>query len=232
MTPRLSLVLLPGLLCDAEMWRAQAESLADVADVHTADLTRDCSIAGMAQRVLAAAPKRFALAGHSMGGIVALEIVHRAPARVSRLALLGTPAGPDPPAQAARRRQFIRMAREGRSQGTRLLSLYMDATLGADDPLAGPIKAMADRVGPRAFLRQQKAVMGRPDGRPRLAAISCPALVLCGRQDRLTPLAEHETMAASIPTASLVVVEDCGHLSTMAQPEAVSAAMGDWLRGG
>ena len=225
------LVLLPGLLCDAALWRPQVEALADVADCQVADLTRDDSMAAFAERVLAGAPPRFALAGLSMGGYVAQEVVRRAPERVMRLALLDTSARADTEEQSARRRGLIELARKGNFKGVtpRLLPLLIHADRLADEPLTTAVMAMAERVGMAAFLRQQQAILTRVDGRPDLPRIACPTLVLCGRDDALTPLAVNEEMARLIPGARMVVVEACGHLATLERPDAVNAALRDWL---
>jgi len=231
MVKKTSLVLLPGLLCDRELWRRQIESLGDVASPWVADLTLDDSMAAMARRVLAAAPPDFALAGLSMGGYCALEIMRQAPARVTRLALLDTGARADSPEQTARRRGLIELAEKGDFKGVtpRLLPLFLHPDRLKDAELTGRVTAMAHRVGKEAFLRQQKAIMGRIDSRPYLARIACPTLLLCGRQDQLTPPALHEEMVALIPGALLEVIEDCGHLSTMERPDAVDAALRIWL---
>lgn len=225
------LVLIPGLLCDAALWAHQCEFLADVAEIAVADVTGDDSVGGMAARILEAAPDQFALAGLSMGGYVALEIMRRGPERVRRLALLDTSARADTPEQLARRRGLIELAAKGRFKGVtpRLLPLLIHPDRQADEMLAGAVMKMAERVGQDAFLRQQKAIMGRPDSRADLGAFDLPTLVLCGRQDALTPVERHEEMAAAIPGARLCIVEESGHLSPMEQPHAVTALMRDWL---
>lgn len=229
---RTPVVLLPGLLCDAQLWQPQIESLADRIEPWVADLTRDDSMAAMASRVLAEAPfGEFALAGLSMGGYAALELMRRAPERVRRLALLDTQARADTPEATERRLALIALARQGRFAGVtdRLLPLLLHTSRLRDERLVGIVKAMAQNVGSEAFLRQQKAIMGRVDSRESLARIACPTLVLCGGQDMLTPLDRHEEMAAAIPGASLVVIPDCGHLATLEAPQAVNAALVAWL---
>jgi pimeloyl-ACP methyl ester carboxylesterase len=231
MVNKTPLVLLPGLLCDRELWRRQIETLGDVASPWVADLTLDDSMAAMARRVLAAAPPSFALAGLSMGGYCALEIMRQDPARVTRLALLDTGARADSPDQTARRHGLIELAEKGEFHGVtpRLLPLFLHPDRLKDAELTGRVTAMAHRVGKEAFLRQQKAIMGRIDSRPHLARIGCPTLLLCGRQDQLTPPALHQEMASLIPGALLDVIEDCGHLSAMERPDAVDAALRIWL---
>jgi pimeloyl-ACP methyl ester carboxylesterase len=231
MTAREGLILLPGLLCDARLWRHQREQLADLADLTVADLTGQDSMAAFAQHVLAAAPDRFALAGLSMGGYVAQEIMRQAPARVTRLALLDTSARADTPEQTARRHGLIRLAEMGKFKGVtpRLMPLLIHPDRLGDAALTEAVLAMAEAVGQAAFLRQQRAIMGRAEGRGDLVNIRVPSLVLCGRQDALTPVELHMEMAASIPNARLAVIEDCGHLSTMERPDQVTAALRRWL---
>ena len=226
------LVLLPGLLCDAALWRHQTATLGDAAAFTMGDFTHDDSIEAMARSVLIEAPETFALAGLSMGGYVALEIMRQAPERVTRLALLDTSARPDTPEQTERRGGLIELARMGQFKGVtpRLLPMLIHPDRLGDAELTGTVMAMAERTGKDAFLRQQSAILKRIDSRPHLAAIRCPALVLCGRQDTLTPLEAHQEMADAIPRASLVVVEDCGHLAPLEQPHAVSAALRYWLQ--
>ncbi len=222
------LALFPGALCDAALWRDQIAGLADIADVRVADLTRDDSIEAMASRALAGLPPRFALAGFSLGGYVALEILRRAPERVTRLALLDTSARPEEPGERTGAPEELAQRRGG--QVGLLTTLLIHPKRLADRRLSTILGAMAERVGHKAFLRQQRATRERPDSRPGLAAIRCPTLLLCGRQDPLAPPALHEEMAKAIPGAELVILEDCGHLSPLEQPEAVTAALRRWLR--
>lgn len=237
MSEKTPLVLVPGLLCDGALWRYQAEHLADIAAVGVADVTGHDSMEAMAQAVIEAAPAgRFALAGLSMGGYVAFEIMRQAPERVARLALFDTSARSDTAEQIRRRTDLMELARKGKFKGVTksLLELFLHPDRLHDTPLTESIMAMAERVGRDAFLRQQEAIKSRADSRPTLAAlgdaIDCPTLVACGRQDTLTPLSWSEEIAAGIPGAKLVAVEDCGHMSTMERPEATTALMRDWLQ--
>jgi pimeloyl-ACP methyl ester carboxylesterase len=233
MAAKIPLVLLPGLICDAALWARQVEALAAIADPLVPDLTRDESLPAMARRVLAGAPARFALAGLSMGGYLAQEIMRQAPERVIRLALLDTSARADTPERVALRRGLIELAEKGEFKGVtpRLLPQWIHADRLQDQVLTREIMAMTQRVGRDAYLRQMKAIMARPDGRADLPRIVAPVLVLCGREDQSTPLALHKEIAALVPGAALVVVERCGHLSTMERPDEVSAALRDWLIG-
>jgi pimeloyl-ACP methyl ester carboxylesterase len=195
------------------------------------DLTRHDSMGAMAEAILAEAPPRFALAGLSMGGYCAQEIMRRAPERVTRLALLDTSARADSDEQRARRRGLIELAQKGQFKGVtpRLLPLLIHPDRLEDKPLTRTVMGMSARVGQAAFLRQQKAIMGRPDGRPDLARIACPTLVLVGRQDALTPVALHEEIVAGVPGARLTVIEDSGHLTTLERPDPVNLALEEWL---
>ncbi len=227
------LVLVPGLLCDARMWREQVEGLADTADCWVADHTRSDSMAGLAADILREIPfERFALAGLSMGGYVALEIFRQARDRIIRLALLDTSARADTPEQSQRRQGLIALAARGRFMGVTdaLLPMLVHRARLNDQQLVIAIKEMARNTGRDSFIREEQAIMSRTDSRPLLPDIGCPTLVLCGRQDVLTPLDRHEEMAAAIPGARLKVIETCGHLSTLEQPAEVSAALRRWLR--
>jgi pimeloyl-ACP methyl ester carboxylesterase len=229
---KIPLVLVPGLLCDAQLWQNQVEDLADIADIWIADHTRSDTMAGVARDVLADAPfASFALAGLSMGGYIALEIMRQAPRRVAGLALLDTAAGADLPEQTQLRMDFIALAERGdfaRVTETLMPRLTHPSRLG-ERALTGTIRSMARNIGKDAFIRQEHAIISRADSLGLLATIACPALVLCGRQDALTPLARHEEIAAGIKGARLEIIEDCGHLSTLEKPAEVNSALRRWL---
>ncbi len=228
----MTLLLLPGLLCDGRLWRDQVAALAPLARAVVADLTQDDRVEAMAARALASVEGRFALAGLSMGGYVALEVMRQAPERVERLCLLDTSARADTPEQTRRRRGLLSLARTGQFRGVtpRLLPQLIHASrLGT--PLAEEVMEMAERIGKDAFLRQQEAIMHRPDSRPYLARIAVPTLVGVGSEDALTPPALAAEMAALIPGARLRHFADAGHLPTMETPEAVNAALAAWLVG-
>jgi pimeloyl-ACP methyl ester carboxylesterase len=224
------LLLLPGFLCDEDLWRDQLTGLADVADGRVADLGHGDSIAALARQVLATAPPRFALAGFSFGGYVAQEIARQAPQRIERLALLDTSFHADTPERIAQRRaanKSVSLPGEFRGMTEQLLPSFIAAEHLHDTALVQRINAMTLRQGREVFVRQN--AMRREDGAAVLRGLACPVLVLCGRHDVLTPPALHREMAALMPQADLVVVEDSGHMSPMEQPAAVTRAMRQWL---
>jgi pimeloyl-ACP methyl ester carboxylesterase len=226
------LVLVPGLLCDALLWKAQVRALDGHAECWVADHTRSDTMAGLAADVLRDAPfERFALAGLSMGGYVALEMVRQAAHRVTRLALLDTSARADTPEQVNKREGLIALARRGPFLGViqALLPFLLHPVRLSDGKLVATVKEMAKNTGCETFIRQERAIMSRADSLPLLPSIACPTLVLCGRQDTLTPLDRHEEIARTIPGAHLAVIEDCGHLSTLERPAEASQALRRWL---
>jgi pimeloyl-ACP methyl ester carboxylesterase len=225
-------VLVPGLNCSARLYSDQIPVLWQFGPVTVADHRRDDSMAAIARRVLAAAPPRFALAGLSMGGYIAFEILRQAPDRVAKLALLDTGAGADMPERTAQRKPLIQLAEQGRFAEITddHFPLLVHRKRQGDAALKAIVRAMNEETGPQAYCRQQQAIIGRPDSRPGLGAISCPTLVLVGDDDQLTPPVLAREMAAGIPGARLVVVPECGHLSTLERPQAVTAALVDWMR--
>ena len=233
--PKLGLVLVPGLLCDALLWSRQIEALGSEFKCWVADHTRSETMAGVAADVLHDAPfERFALAGLSMGGYIALEIMRQAAHRVDRLALLDTSARADTPEQTEKRRGLISLAKRGRFIGVTqgLLPLFIHRSRLTDKELVNTVKEMSRNIGRDAFVRQEEAIMSRSDSLALLPTIGVPALVLCGRQDAVAPLDRHEEMAKGIPGAELVVIEECGHLSTLERPAEVGAALKAWLSAG
>lgn len=220
------IVFLPGLICDQRLWRDVIDGLSgDVAPM-VADLRLDGSIAAMAARTLAAAPPRFALAGLSMGGYVALEIMRRAPGRVSHLALLDTTARADTEERRETRRKGIEMIGQGKFIGvSRGLLGQLVAPHHLGTPLADEVQAMSERVGPEVYIRQQRAIMDRIDSVPFLKDIAIPTLVGVGELDKMTPPELAAEMAQNIPGAELVQFPDAAHLPTMENPAPVVEAM-------
>jgi pimeloyl-ACP methyl ester carboxylesterase len=232
--PRVPLLLLPGLLCDARLWRDQIEALSDIAVPTVADLSQDDTIERMAERAVAPMPERFAVAGLSMGGYVAFAILRLVPERVTAVCLLDTSARPDTPEQARRRRGLIALARRGRFRGVtpRLLPQLLHPARLSDETLTAEVMAMAERIGQDAFLRQQSAILKRPDSRPDLSYIRVPALVGVGEADALTPPDCAAEIAAGIVGAELRLIAGCGHLPSIERPEVVSGLMRSWICGG
>ena len=232
MAEKIPLVLLPGLLNDAALWSHQLRHLDDLAErIVVPDITRHADMGEIAEAVLAEVPGTFALAGLSMGGYVALEILRRAADRVERLALLDTSARADSDEQLRRRTGLLQLADMGRFKGVtpRLLPMLVHPDRLDDPAVTGPIFEMAARVGRDGFIRQQKAILSRADSRDLLPGIACPTLVVCGRQDQLTPLALSEEMAAAIPGAVLEIVETCGHLPALEHPAVTTGLLRRWL---
>ena len=226
-------VLVPGLLCSPEIWVRQIPALWRFGPTMIANHTRDSSLAAIAARILAAAPPRFALAGHSMGGYIALEIVRQSSDRVAKLALLDTSAALDTPEQREVRHAQIALAQSGRFAEIpdQLFPRWVHPAHANRALLQDLVQRMALDTGPEAFIRQQAAIMSRPDSRPTLAAIRCPTLVLVGDSDAVTPPARSTEIAGGTPGARLVSVPHCGHLTMVEQPEAVTRALTEWLEG-
>jgi pimeloyl-ACP methyl ester carboxylesterase len=233
MTQGLPLVLVPGLLCSARLYAPQIAALWPFGQVAVADHRRDDDIAAVAARILSAAPPRFALTGLSMGGYIAFAMLRQAPERIAKLALLDTSARPETPEQTAPRHALITMAESGRLDEVvdALAPRFVHQNRRNDTALMRVVRDMAADTGPEAFVRQERVIMSRPDSRPLLASIQCPTLVLVGGGDELTPLELAKEIAGGIAGARLVVVPDCGHLSTIERPDAVNAALAEWLGG-
>lgn len=224
-------VFLPGFMCDARVFMPQIIALGAVHAVMVSPVTQGERIEEIASNVLSAAPARFALAGHSMGGMVALELMRRAPERVTRLALLNTTPLAEPPAQAAERDPQIVRARAGRFEDV-MREALKPATLAAGPNRRKALDcqiAMARDLGPRVFERQSRALQRRRDQQTTLARIKVPTLVLCGEHDTLYPVARHSFMAEMIAGADISVIPEAGHLPTLETPDAVNDALENWL---
>lgn len=231
MASSLPLVLIPGLQCSARLYAPQVIALWPFGPVTIADHRRDDEIVAVAARILANAPPRFALAGLSYGGYIAFELMRQAPERIAKLALLDTSARADTPEQTEGRHFFIAMAENGQLAEITETQIprFIHRDRLNDEALKATVHAMAVDTGPEAFVRQEKAIMSRPDSRPLLGQIRCPTLVLVGDSDVATPPELAHEIADGIPGAKLVTVPHCGHLSTIERPDAVNAALADWL---
>jgi pimeloyl-ACP methyl ester carboxylesterase len=230
-------LLVPGLLCDDAVWAPQRAALGRLTEVIVARHGTADSLGAMAERALALAPPRFALAGHSMGGRVALEILARAPERVTRLALLdtgfeGLPPGPDGERERAGRLRLLGIARRDgmRAMGAEWARGMVHPARLADVGLMDSILDMIERATPDVFAAQIGALLGRPDRTALLPDIAVPTLVLCGHEDAWSPVVRHRALAALIPGSVLVDVPDCGHMSTMERPAELADALAAWLQ--
>jgi pimeloyl-ACP methyl ester carboxylesterase len=231
MAAALPIVLVPGLLCSARVYGPQIPALWQFGPIMIADHRRDAEMATIAARILADAPPRFALAGLSMGGYIAFAMLRHAPERIAKLALLDTSARPDTPEQSASREKFIAMAESGKlAEVVEILTQrFLHRSRHNDEALRRAVRDMATDTGAEAFVHQQKAIMSRLDSRPLLATIRCPTMVLVGDGDELVPPELSKEICAGISGARLVVVPGCGHLSTIEKPQAVNAALEEWL---
>lgn len=224
-------ILLPGLAGDAVMWQAQLAALAawnpDVSNVHM----RHDSVPAMATSLLAESTGPLVLVGASMGGMIAMEAAHQAPERIAALALLGTTARPETPEMRQLRETAIELFSQGR------VADVIEPNVGfafhpdhAGDPaLVQPYLEFVLRAGAAQLIRQNRAVIGRPDARVHLPQLRCPTLVMCGDSDQLTPAEHSREIAGLIAGAELVMVPRCGHMLTMEQPQEVNAALLAWL---
>jgi len=225
------ILLVPGLNCSSRLYAAQIPALWRLASVMVADHRRGETMAEIARQILAAAPSRFRLAGLSMGGYIALEIMRQAPARVAKLALLDTSARPEALEQTERREKLIALAQKGHflEINNVLWPVLVDPSRQSDAALRAAIDRMAEESGAEAFIRQQRAIIGRADSRPTLGTIKCPTLMIVGASDQLTPPAHAEEITQGIPGAKLVTLAGCGHMSPMEKPEEVTRLLVDFF---
>lgn len=226
-----SLIFVPGLGCTARLFDQQIAALGTERVATVADHGRDDTMAAIAHRLLASAPPRFALVGLSMGGYVAIEVIRQAPDRVARLALLDTGPGTDGDGARERRLRHIALAEAGRLEevGRELWPAFVHPDRREDRSLRTIFETMLLDTGREAFVRQERAIMAREDGRAVLSSFEMPTLVLVGEADTVTPPEIAREMAELVEWSSLVVVPGCGHLSTLERPQAVTAALRAWL---
>ena len=233
MTEPLPFVLVPGLIASPRFYAAQIPALWRKGPVTVADHTRDNSILAMARRILAAAPPRFALVGHSLGGYIAFEMMRQAADRVVGLALLDTSARADTLEQSQKRQLQMDMARMGPFDAIAALQFpaFVHPSRSGDKGLHRYMSAMANDNDAEVFIRQQTAIMNRPDSRPTLATIACPTVVIVGDADAATPPERAQEIVAGVRGARLVVIEQCGHMCAIERPDAVTAALVDAFGG-
>lgn len=225
------LLLLPGMMCDARLFAPQIAAFSGMRAVMTAPLNEGDTIESLAGDVLAVAPPSFALAGLSMGGIVAMEVIRQAPERVTRLALLDTNPKAEAPAVAQHRAPQIAKVRAGDLRA--VMRDEMKPNYLTDGPRMGQIldlcMEMAETLGPEVFVRQSRALQTRPDQQETLRSVAVPTLVLCGEDDALCPIHRHELMHSLVPGSVLTVIKGAGHLPTLEQPDATNEALAKWL---
>lgn len=229
--PNTPLVLIPGLACTEALFADQIKALAGSQEVIIGDHMQHGRMADIATHILSTAPARFALAGLSMGGYISLEIIRQAPERVERLALLDTSARADTPEKIEQRHEALRLAAAGKFMAVchATLDLSIAQSRHGDRALKAEIIKMATDTGADVWARQVRAIIERRDSVPYLAEIASPTLVVVGEEDQLTPPDLAREMAAKIKRAQLEVIADCGHMSTMEQPEVVNGLLRDWL---
>ncbi len=227
----LPVVFVPGLACSPRIFAPQIPALWRVCSVAVANHARGGDMAAIARRILAEAPLRFALAGHSMGGAIVFEMFRQAPERIARLALLNTYARPETPDFSEFWRGLITRVKQGgyRAMMDKMFAGAVHPSRANDANLKSIVTEMADDVGPDAFVWQVEAIMTRSDSRPTLAAIKCPTLVLTSDTDNSVPSQMSVEIANGIAGAKLVTVPECGHLSPLEKPQAVTDALLDWL---
>ena len=225
------ILLVPGLVSSPRIFAPVEPALWRFGPVTVANHIRDDNMGAIARRILAEAPPRFALAGHSMGGYIAFEIMRQAPDRVAKLALINTQARPDTPEATSRRRGMMERALGGQYHAVldELFPGFVHPSRHEDASLRQLVHDMGDDVGVEGFVRQQMAVIGRVDSRPSLAWIKCPTLVLSGDEDNTIPNSLSQEMADNIHGARLVILTHCGHLPQVEQPQATAAALAEWL---
>jgi pimeloyl-ACP methyl ester carboxylesterase len=225
------LLLLPGLACNESLWVAQCEGLADICHTRVARLDEGHDMQSLASSVLQQAPDgAFLLAGLSMGGYVALEIMRQAPQRVLGLALIDTSARADTNEASQKRRAAMRQSEsEFAAVIEQMLPNLLHPKHYRKTELTDCVRDMAQQVGAQTFRQQQEAIIGRSDSRPDLAKITCPTLVVCGREDAITPPELHSEMVAQIAGAQLVLLDTCGHLSPLEQPEQLTQHIRSWI---
>jgi pimeloyl-ACP methyl ester carboxylesterase len=226
------ILLVPGLGGSPRIYAPVAPALWRFGPVTVGNHIRDDNMGAIARRILAEAPPRFALAGHSMGGYIAFEIVRQAPERVAKLALINTQARPDTPEVTARRRgQIARaLANEYHAVLDDLFLGFVHPSRRDDAELRQLVHDMGDDIGANAFVHQQTAIISRADSRPSLAWIKCPTLVLTGDEDNTIPNALSAEIADGIHGAKLVILQNCGHLPQVEQKQATADALVEWLR--
>jgi pimeloyl-ACP methyl ester carboxylesterase len=224
-------VFIPSQLLTAPFWTPLVERLCGRIEATVIDGSSHDNVAAIAQSILDIAPKRFSLFSHGMGGFIAFEMWRRAPERIERLLLFGTLASQDAPAQTQRRLNYLRLVQSGQFDAVveERLPLLVHPERRDDAVLLASIREMARTTGPEHFLKQQHAIMNRPDSRATLRQIDCPILIVYGRHDGITTLAHQQEMLEDNPRASFQIVEECGHLGPIERPDLIARLVTEWL---
>lgn len=225
-----NLVLIPGLVCDDQVWQHQSKFLSDIAEIIIPPVHKNPTMAGLAEEVLATSPETFAVAGFSMGGYVAMEMYRQAPERISRLALLDTTARSDTNLKAEGRVNAIQACEKGKFENVinGMISILLHPA-HQKGPLLEFVPRMAGRVGSEAFVRRHRAMQSRNDSRDLIASCNIPVRAICGRQDAMCSLEEHEEIADLASYGRLSIIEECGHMTILERPHAATALLRDWL---
>ncbi len=224
-------VFISSQLLSADFWAPLMVQMQHKIDATVADHAGQDTVAAMARSILNNAPEQFVLVAHAMGGFIAFEMLRQQPSRVQKLVLISTQARNDSPAQTARRLGYLRLVEEGNFEQVveERIPILLPPERAADEPLLRSIRKMAHDTGAEAFLRQQRAIMARPDSRPLLPRIACPTLILFGRHDGLATLANQQEILEAIPGARLEIMEDCGHLIPLERTDALASLLAHWI---
>lgn len=226
-----TVVLIPGLLCDETVWQHAVKQLSRMYPIFVADLSTQDSLKLMAQDILASCRGSLMVAGHSMGGRVALEMVRQAPKRIAKLVLLDTGIHPCKEGEEGPRRELVNLAYEKGMEALaeRWLPPMVHPDRLDDQRLMDTLYSMVTRMTPELHERQITALLNRPDAESIVGTIQCPTLLVVGRQDAWSPLSQHEDMQTRIPGAKLKVIEEAGHFSPIERPKEVTAALETWF---
>jgi pimeloyl-ACP methyl ester carboxylesterase len=230
---RVDIAIFPGHLCNGRLFAHQVQVLAERARIHVANLYTHDSVSELAKSALERLPERFVLIANSMGGAVAFEVMRQCPERVEALILIGTTCRPETSAQSSRRANALGLAQD--EKWAALTELYAPAFFAPSNraknaTLDATLRQMILDTGGQGIRHQQHAFATRPDSYPTLASISCPTLVICGREDEITPLELSEELVAGISGSALTVVEKCGHVPMLEHPEVTTQIVQAWLQ--
>jgi pimeloyl-ACP methyl ester carboxylesterase len=228
---RRRVVFVPSQLLTADFWAPLIAQLGNTIDAMVGDHSRHDSVKAMARSILADAHEQFVLVAHGMGGFIAFEMLRQQPDRIQKIVLISTQARNDSPAQTARRLNYLRLVEAGNfaQVAEERIPILVHPKRTANEPLLSLIRKMAYDTGAEAFLRQQHAIMNRPDSRPSLPRIACPTLIVFGKEDGVATLANQQEMLEAIPGARLEIVEECGHLIPLERTDLLADLLASWI---